>query len=66
MYLVGDKRMGEAVAPEGRCSPIMLVLCLIRVVLGGTNVMHGTDCGKESLCRSLSMSSMEQVGVLLF
>ena len=50
--------MGEADAPDGRCTPIPLVLCLFQMVRGGTNVMYAIGFGKETLFGSLSMSSM--------
>ena len=53
--------MGEAVAPDGRCIPIPLVLCLFQLVRGGTNVMYAVGLGKESLPGSLFTSSMVHV-----
>ena len=38
-YLVEDMSVGEAAAPDGRCIPMPLVLCLFQLVLGGTNVV---------------------------
>ena len=61
MYLVGDRSVGEAAAPDGRCSPIPLVLCLFELVRGVTNVMYTVGFGKESLTGSLSTSSMVHV-----
>ena len=61
MYLSGDSSVGEAAAPDGRCTPILLMLSFFRLVLGGTSVVYEVSPGKESLFRSLLVSSMEQV-----
>ena len=47
-YLARDRSVGEAVVPEGRCTPIPLVLCLFQLVCvdGGTNVMYAIRFGK--------------------
>jgi hypothetical protein len=42
--------VGEAVAPDGRCTPILLVVMVYEIVRGW-----------ETMFGSLSMSSMEQV-----
>ena len=61
MYLAGDIRVGEAAAPDGRYTPILLMFSLFQVLLGGTCVVYEVGNGKESLAGSLSTSSMEQV-----
>ena len=61
MYLSGDSSVGEAAAPDGRCTPIILVLRLFHVVLGGTCVVYEVGRGRESLSGSLSVSFTEQV-----
>ncbi len=54
--------MAEAAAPDGRCILMPLILCLFQLVCGGvTNVTYADGLGKESLSRSLTMSSMEHV-----
>ncbi len=53
--------MGETAAPDGRCTPIVLVLGLFQVVLGGTRVVYEIGPRREFLSGSLSVSSMEQI-----
>ena len=53
--------MGVVAAPDGRCTPILLVLSLFKVVLGGTCVVYEAARGRESLSRLLLVSSMKQV-----
>ena len=53
--------MGEAAAPDGRCTPIPLVLCLLHLERGGTNIVYAVGFEKESLSGSLSTSSMVHV-----
>ena len=53
--------MGEAVAPDGRCTLILLELSLFQVALGGTCVVYEVGRGRDSLFGSLSVSPMEQV-----
>jgi hypothetical protein len=53
--------MAEAAAPDGRCIPKLLVLCLFQVVLWGTRELYDVDLGRESLSRSLSLSFMDHV-----
>jgi hypothetical protein len=61
LYLAMDKSVGEAAAPDGRCTPILLVPCLFQVALGGTKEVYDVGLGKESLSKSLSMSSIKHV-----
>ena len=61
LYLSEDSSVGEAVAPAGRCTPILLVVSLFHVVLGGTCVVYGAGRGMESLSGSILVSSMWQV-----
>ena len=53
-------RLVEAVAPDGRWIPILLVSVLFHDVLGGTNMVYAEECGWGSLSGSLSVSSMVQ------
>jgi hypothetical protein len=53
--------VGEADAPDGRCTPIPKVMRLIQKVWGYTYVTCVVGLGKESLSRSCSMSSMVHV-----
>ncbi len=53
--------MGEAAAPNLRCTPILYVFSLFQVVLGCTRVVYADDLGRESLFGFLLVSSMEQV-----
>jgi len=50
--------VGEVVAPDGRCTPILLVVSLLHVMLRGTCVEYEVGRGRESLSGSLSVSSM--------
>jgi len=50
--------VGEAVAPDGRCIPIPLVICLFHLVRGGGSVVYAVGFGKKSMFGSLSTSSM--------
>ena len=61
LHLSGDRSVGEVVAPDGRCTPILLVLSLSQVVLRGTCVVYEDGCGKDSMSGSFSVSYMEQV-----
>ena len=61
LYLSGGSSVGEAAAPDGRCTPILLLVSLFHVVLGGTCVAYEAGRGRESLSGSLSVSSMWQV-----
>ena len=45
--------MGEAVAPDGSCTPILLVISLFQVVMGATRVVYDVALVKESLFGSL-------------
>jgi hypothetical protein len=56
---MGDISLGRVTAPDRRCIPIPLVLCLFQVVFGNSEMVHEVSFGKESLSGSLSMSSME-------
>ncbi len=60
-YLMMDRSVGEAAAPGGTCIPIMLVLCLFEVVLGGTKEVYDVGIGKKTLTRSLLLSSIDHV-----
>jgi hypothetical protein len=61
LYLSRDSSEGEDAAPDGRCTPIPLVVSLFQVVLGGTCAVYEVGRGRKSLSGSLSVSSMEQV-----
>ena len=49
MYLSGNRRVDEAVVPDGKCTPILHVPSLFYVVLGGTKLVYDIGLGKESL-----------------
>ncbi len=59
-YLSGEMSVGEAAASDGRWIPILWVFVLFHDVLGGTSVVCAEECGRESLSRALSVSSMVQ------
>ena len=61
LYLSRDISAGEVVALDGRCTPILLVVSLFHVVLGGTCVSYEVGRGRKSLSGSLSVSSIWQV-----
>jgi hypothetical protein len=61
LYLSGGRRLGEDAAPDGRCTPILLVLSLFHVELGCIKELYDVKLGNESFSRSLLVSSMEQV-----
>ena len=58
VYLYVDRRVGEAAAPEGWCTPIMRALSRSHEMCGGTRDVYGWSRIRESLSGSLSMSSM--------
>ena len=58
LYLLRDSSVGEDVAPDGRCTPILLKVILFHVVLGGTCVVYEVVRARESLFGSFSVSSM--------
>jgi hypothetical protein len=57
-YLSWDRSVGKTAAPDVRCTPILLVLCLFYLVLGGTWEVYAVNLRRESLSGSLSPSSM--------
>ena len=58
VYLSVDRKVGETAAPKGWCTPIIFAFSRFQELCGGTRDVYGWSCIRESLSRSLSISSM--------